>query len=159
MMVVMVSVLLVIVIVIVIVMLMLILVIVIIVIVMLDFLDPGGGGGDLVELEHTRVEDLFEVEIAVVAFQDACLGLERPHDGADAAQLFGCDFRHLVEHDHVAEFNLLDDQALDVFFVEMRFAQILTAGEFALHTHRVDNGHHAVEHRDPVLHEFETQRR
>ena len=38
-------------------------------------------------------------------------------------------------------------------------SQYLTAGEFALHTHRVDNGHHAVEHRDPVLHEFEAQRR
>ena len=136
-----------------------VIVIIVIILVMFHFLDPGGGGGHVVKLEHARVEDLVEIEFTVVTFDDLCLRLERPDDGPDPAQLLRRHVRHLVEGDDVAEFNLLNDEALDILFVEMRLLERIAAGKFTLHAHRVDHGNHAVKHGNAVLDIFKSQRR
>ena len=124
-----------------------------------DFLDPGGRSRHVVELEHPGVEDFVQVKFAVVTFDNLRLGLQGADNGLDAAQFLGCHFGYLVEHDDVAEFDLLDDQAFDVFLVQMRFLQVLATGELALHPHRIDHRRHTVEHRDAILHIFESEGR
>ena len=52
-----------------------------------DFADPGGGGGHFLEVEHVRVEDKVEIDVAVVALYDLGGGLQGQDNFAQAVQL------------------------------------------------------------------------
>ena len=98
----------------------------------LYFADPCGGGGHVLEVEEPGVEDLVEVDVGIVALDDAGLGLDGADDGLDALGVGGCDLGNLVEENYVAEFNLLDDEVLDVVLVEVFALEGFAVGELAL---------------------------
>ncbi len=85
----------------------------------LNFLNPCGGCHCLLKVEEAGVEKLVEVDVAIVAFQNLGLRLKRAHNFADVAHIFRCHFRDFVEHNYIAKFNLLNHEALDVFFPDV----------------------------------------
>lgn len=109
------------------------------------FLDPGGGGCHLVEVEHGGVEDAVEVDVAVVAFYDFGFSLEVADDLAELGELVWGDFGGFVEEDDVAEFDLLDDEVGDVVFVGGGVGEVESVLEFVAHAEGVDDGEDAVE--------------
>ena len=123
-------------------------VVIVVIVVAFDLGDPGCGGCHPVEVEHARVQELVEVDLAVVAGDDLGLGLEGMDDALHAAELLGRDFGGLVEQDDVAELDLLDHQVLDVLFVYVLPLQGLAAIEFVLHPQGVHDRHDAVQRRD-----------
>ena len=60
--------------------------VVIIVVVFLNFLNPSGRSGYLVEVEHVGIQYLVEFHIAIVTVDDFCLGVEGTDDFSDAVQ-------------------------------------------------------------------------
>ncbi len=92
--------------------------VIVILVVMFAFhrFNPCSGGCHFVKVEHARVQDLVEVHVAVVTFDDVRLGLDGANNLLDACQLLRFHFGSLVEQDNVAELDLLDDQVLDVLF-------------------------------------------
>ena len=134
--------------VVVIIMVIIIFVIFVMVVEAFDFADPGGGGGYLLEVKHAGAEDFVEIDIGIVAVDDFRFGLDGADDGADAPGFLGGDFRDFVEEDDVAEFNLLDDQALDIFFPFGAVLESFAAVKLALHPQGVHDGDDAVESGD-----------
>ena len=117
----------------------------VVVVVAFDCVNPCCGSGYPVEIEHVGVENFRQVDVAVVAFDDFCFGLERTDNGPDAAGFLAADFRNLVEKNNVAELNLLDDEVFDIVFCEVLALQFLAACKFALHTQCVDYSDDTVE--------------
>ena len=133
-------------------MLMLIVVIIIIVIIVLVFvvmlfnlLNPGGGCGNLVEVEHIGIQYLIEFHVTIVAVDNLGLGLEGTDNLSDAAQFLWADLGGLVQQHDVAEFNLLDDEVLDILLVDVLTSQVKSAAEFVSHAEGIDDGHDTVE--------------
>ena len=95
--------------------------VIVILVVMFAFhrFNPCSGGCHFVKVEHARVQNLVEVHVAVVTFDDICLGLDGADNLFDACQLLGFHFGSLVEQDDVAELDLLDDQVFDVLFSDV----------------------------------------
>lgn len=80
-----------------------------------DFLNPGGGSGSLPEVEEMSVEELAEVDIAIVAFDDLGFRLEGMYGAFDHVGIFLRNFRNLVEKHDVAELDLLDHEIFEIF--------------------------------------------
>ena len=97
------------------------------------------------------IDEQFEGHVAIIAFDDLCLGLQGADDVVDSLQILFGDLRGLVEQDHVAELHLLDDQILDIVFVKILACERLTALELVLHAKGIDDGSDAVEDRDTTL--------
>lgn len=131
-------------------MLMLVVVIVIIfiiifVVVLLDLLNPGGGSCYSVEVEHVGIQDLIKLYVAVVAVDNLGLGLKGSYDFTDAPQFLRADLGGLVQEHDVAEFNLLDDEVLNILLVDVLAGEVETAAELVSHAEGIDDGHDAVE--------------
>ena len=66
-------------------------------------------------------------------------------DVADAFALVVAHLRSLVEQHDVAELNLLDEEVLDVFFLNVAALEVFATGKLALHPQCVDHCDNAVE--------------
>ena len=131
-------------------MLMLVVVIVIIfiiifVVVLLDLLNPGGGSRYSVEVEHVGIQDLIKLYVAVVAVDNLGLGLKGSYDFTDAPQFLRADLGGLVQEHDVAEFNLLDDEVLNILLVDVLAGEVEAAAELVSHAEGIDDGYDAVE--------------
>ena len=107
--------------------------------------NPGSGGCHFVKVEHARVQDLVEVHVAVVTFDDVCFGLDGADNLLDACQFFWFHFGCFVEQDDVTELNLLDDKVLDVLFSDVGFLKRCAGAELILHAESINHGDDAVE--------------
>ena len=112
---------------------------------------PTGRGGHTLEVEQMGVEEFVQVHFGVVAFDNLCLGLQGADDLLDALPLFGLHFRSLVQQDDVAEFNLLDDEVLDVFLVDVGAGKGIAARKFILQAQSVHYGDDAIQAAFAVL--------
>lgn len=121
--------------------------VVMVVVIMVAFylLDPTGGCGYSVEVEETCIEYLGEVDVGKIGLYYLCLWLDGADYGAETSGLFRSHLRDLIEHHDVAEFNLLNNEVLDIFFVYVAALQLFAAVKFRLHAQGVDHSDYAVE--------------
>ena len=110
-----------------------------------DFANPSGRGGCPCEVEEMGVDELVQFHVAIVTFDDFRSRLEGMDDVTDALPFGRFHFRGLVQQHKVAEFYLLDDKVLDVFFADVLAGQVVAAGKFTLQAECVDNGYDAVQ--------------
>ena len=122
-----------------------IIVLIVLVVMFLYLLNPGGRCGNLVEVEHIGIQYLIEFHVTIVAVDDLSLRLEGADNLSDAAQFLRADLGGLVQQHDVAEFNLLDDEVLDILLVDVLTSQVKSAAEFVSHAEGIDDGHDAVE--------------
>ena len=108
---------------------------------------PGSRRDGLVKVEVAGIEQLVEVNVAVVAVYDFGVGLNGAYDGAYLLRLLGRHFGYFVEQYYVAELHLLYHEILDVLVVDVLVGQRFAAGEIRLHAQRVHNGDDAVQAR------------
>ncbi len=114
--------------------------------------DPGGRGGHAVEVEQARVDEFVQVHVPVVAGEHPGAGVDAPDDAGKPAQFLLGELCGLVQQHDVAEFNLFDDQALEVVFPDVFLLQGRAAAEFVLHPERIHHRGDAVHVRKGVLH-------
>ena len=112
---------------------------------LLHLLNPGGRCGNLVEVEHAGIQYLIEFYVVIVTVDDFGLGLEGTDNLSDAAQFLWADLGGLVQQHDVAEFNLLDDEVLDILLVDVLASQVKSAAEFVSHAEGIDDGYDTVE--------------
>ncbi len=129
----------------------LVIVIVIVNVMIFDHLNPPRRTGHLIVVKHIVVEQVFYVDVGVVAFHYLGVWLQASDYLAYALQLFGLHFGHLVEHNHVAELNLLDNQVFYILIVYIVTFEVVAAAEFVFHSQSVDHSHYAVEARGAEL--------
>lgn len=86
------------------------------------------------------MDNLVQVHVGIIAFDDFGTGLQGADNLLDAFQLFGLHFISLVQQDNVAELNLLDDEVFDVLFVDALACQVVAAGELALQAQGIHHG-------------------
>ena len=115
-----------------------------------NLINPCRRCSDLVEIEHVSVQQLVEIDIAIVALYYLGLGLKCSDNAMYTAQFVGRDFGSLVEQNDIAEFNLLDDKILYIIFIQIGSQQVITSGKLVLHTQCVDNSDDTVDYRNPV---------
>ena len=132
---------------------------VVVIVVVFDFVDPRCRCGHFVEVEHTGVQYLVEIDVAIVAIDDFGFGLYGADYLADAVQLAGFHFRRFVEQNDVAEFNLLYYKVFDIFFGQSGTQQVFAAAKFVLHSQCVDNRNDAVDYGHSVARVFLFHRR
>ena len=123
----------------------------------LQLVDPGGGGGYLLEVELLGMDELLEGHITIVALDDVGLGLDGADNLANLCQLLARHLGSLVQQDGVAELNLLDDQILNILLVDVGAQQVVAALELVAHTQGIDHRNHAVELQIAVLDILGTQ--
>ncbi len=111
---------------------------------------PGCRGGHLVEVEHAGVDDLVEIDVAVVAGNDLGCRLNGVHNLLDALELGRLDHRGLVEQHNVAELELLDHKVLDVVVGNVAAHECLAGAKLVFHAQGVDHGAYTVETRNAV---------
>ena len=85
----------------------------------LDFMYPGGRCSHVLEIKQACTDELLQVNVAIIAFDDTRTGLQSPYYRTDTAGLLGRNFRYLVEQDDVAELYLLDDEVFDILVVDI----------------------------------------
>ena len=122
-----------------------IIVVLVFVVMLLDLLNPGGRCGNLVEVEHIGIQYLIEFYVAIVAVDDLGLGLEGTDDLSDTSQFLWADLCGFVQQHDVAKLNLLNDEVLDIFLVNVLARQIQSAAKLIPHAEGIDDGHDAVE--------------
>ena len=113
----------------------------------LDGGDPGGRRGHFIKIEQVGADNLLHRDIAEIAFDDLCSGIELFDHRLHARELIALNHGSLVEQHDVAEFYLLDNQALEVVLIEIAQGQGVAAIELALHTERIHHRHDGIEYR------------
>ena len=103
------------------------------------------------------MDDLFQIDIAIVAFNNICLGLDGTDDAVHLSQLVLRYFGGFVQQDDVAELNLLDDQILNILLIDVLTQQIVTATELVTHTQGIDYRHDTVKLQIAILHVFRSE--
>ena len=127
------------------VMMLMMLVMIVVLFIILDGLDPAGGHGDFFVVEPVGVEDFVHRYIAVFAADDLRSGLQGTEDRFDLLEFCLGDEVALVQHDGVAELDLLDEQGREVLFVFRDFPKDFTAAELVLQTGGIDDGNDVVD--------------
>ena len=92
-------------------------------------IDPGSGIVGAAEVEAAGIEQLLHRHVAVVGDDDLCIALEAPDESLELGELV---LRHevaLVQDDGGAELELLDQQRLDIVFLDIVAQQVLAAIE------------------------------
>ena len=79
--------------------------------------EPAGGVGGGVEVEQAGVEHRVQRHLAEAGFDDAGARIELAQDAGQPLLVRGVDQIGLVEHDHVAELHLFDQQVRHRAFV------------------------------------------
>ena len=108
-------------------------------------LDPAGALHDLAHIEAACAENILHVDLAVVGFNDFCLGLQRLDDLQNGFLFLGRHQIHLVENDGGAVFDLLNEQVFNILLVQIVVEQRLAGAEFVRHALGVHDGGDAVE--------------
>ena len=86
---------------------------------MLHGLDPGGGVVGAHKVEAVGVEQLLHGDLAVLGLDNHGVLLQAAHDGLELGDLLRRHGVGLVEDQRGAEFDLLDEQTLDVVLVDI----------------------------------------
>ena len=86
---------------------------------MLHGLDPGGGVVGAHKVETAGIEQLLHGDLTVLSLDDYGVLLQTAHDSLELGNLLRRHGIGLVEDQRGAEFNLLDEQALDVVLVDI----------------------------------------
>jgi hypothetical protein len=107
----------------------------------------------LLEIEQAGVQHVGEVHLRKAGLDDPCRRIEGADDFQRSSELARRSVARLVEHDHVGEFDLLDQQVDEAALVVVakRFPalpQEVGGGIILTQVHRIDDGHHRVEPRD-----------
>ena len=113
--------------------------------------NPSGRSGHSCIVETTGTDNLVEVYLGIVAFNDFRTGLEGTDDAFDAFPFFGSDFRYLVQQHGGTELNLLDEQVGNVFLFQVLSGKFVATVEFALQAECIDYGHDVVKAAGSVL--------
>ena len=80
------------------------------------------------------MQNLVQFHIAIVALNDFGLGLDGTDNLLDFSQFLLRNLRSLVQQNHVAELNLLDNQILNILLIDVLAQQIVTVLELITHT-------------------------
>ena len=115
----------------------------------LYFAHPTRRNGSAAKVEGIGVEQRLELHVGIIGLDNGGIGLNNLQNCLDARQFFGAHFRHLVEQNHIAELDLLDDEVLDILLADVLLGEAITAGKLALQTQSIDHCHDAVETRHP----------
>ena len=94
------------------------------------------------------MNQFFQCYIGIVTFDDLSTGLEGLQNFPDTFQFLRLYFAGFVQQDDVAEFNLLDNQIFNIFFIYVVSGQFFTTGKFTLQTEGVNNSSDAVQTTD-----------
>ena len=105
------------------------------------------------------MQNLIKFHIAVVAFNDFGLRLDGTDNLTHFSQFLLRHLRSLVQQDDVTELNLLNDQILNIFLVNVLAHQVVAVAELVAHAQRINYGHNAVELEITVFDILRTQRR
>ena len=97
-----------------------------------ESLNPGSRAGYPLQVEAVSVEKVSERHVAVIALYDTGFGLQSADYGLYALSLLGRNVGDFVEKDKVAELNLLNDEVLNVFLVELLRYELFAAVELRL---------------------------
>ena len=108
-------------------------------------LDPAGALDNLSVVKVVGREDLCHVHIAVGRLNDLCVGLQRFYYRQHVGFFLLGYIIDLVENDGCAVFDLLDQQVLNIFLVEIVLQKRSAGAEFIRQTVRVHNGGDAVQ--------------
>ena len=127
------------------VMMLIVVVIIIFIVMLLDLLNPSSRCCYGVEVEHVGIQYLIEFHVAIVAVDDLGLGLEGVDDLSDTSQFLWADLCGFVQQHDVAKLNLLNDEVLDIFLVNVLARQIQSAAKLIPHAEGIDDGHDTVE--------------
>ena len=84
-----------------------------------DALHPGCLCGGFLKAVVAGVYQLAQIDAAVVGVDDFCSGIERMDSFAQLSGLKSGHFADFVDDYGVAEFNLLDNETLKIFFAEV----------------------------------------
>ena len=101
-----------------------------------------------------RVQNLIQVDLAIIALDNLSLRLKRTNYLLYLSELRRTHLRRLVKKNDVTELYLLDDEALQVLLTYLVTHERISALELVAHTQRIHHGHYAVESRDAVLYEL-----
>ena len=91
------------------------------------------------------MQNLVQFHIAIVALNDFGLGLDGTDNLLDFSQFLLRNLRSLVQQNHVAELNLLDNQILNILLIDVLAQQIVTVLELITHTKGINHRNDAVE--------------
>ena len=116
--------------------------------------NPGGTRRHLLEIKQMRVQNLIQVDLAIIALDNLSLRLKRTNYLLYLSELRRTHLRRLVKKNDVTELYLLDDEALQVLLTYLVAHERISALELVAHTQRIHHGHYAVESRNAVLYEL-----
>ena len=85
--------------------------------------------------------------------------MDSTNDTPDAPEFFGCDFRSFVQEDDVAEFNLLDDQVLDVILIQILTQEVVAVTKFIAHAQGINHRGNTIHNGHAVVHIFQPHSR
>ena len=105
------------------------------------------------------MQNLVQFHIAIVALNDFGLGLDGTDNLLDFSQFLLRNLRSLVQQNHVAELNLLDNQILNILLIDVLAQQIVTVLELITHTKGINHRNDAVELYVAILDVLRSQRR
>ena len=111
----------------------------------LNTLHPTGRSRYLIEIKHSGIQYLIQVNISIVALDDAGRRLYSRYDSADTRPLFRSHLRCLVEQNDVAELYLLEDKVFDIILVQIFLHKTVSAGKFVLKPEGVHYSNHTVQ--------------
>ena len=107
--------------------------------------EPSGRAVGAVEVEAVCVEQLGELDVALLGLHDHSLLLQAADDALELVNLLAADLVDLVEHHGGAELDLLDEQGLEVILVDVVRQQVTAAVELVPHACAVNHGDDVVE--------------
>ena len=138
-----------------------VIVVIIIIFFMMSFylMNPCSRRCHIIKVEHFCVENSVKVYITVVGLDNLSLRLKCLDDLTNQSQLISRHIRGFIQQNDITEFDLLDNQVFDVLFINPISHQTISATKLISHTHCVDNGDDAVDHRHAIVHIFQSHGR
>lgn len=106
---------------------------------------PCGRCGGLVKIEEVSVENIRQVNVAEIAIDNSCRGLDGADCCTDSLSLLRGHLRDFIEENNVAELHLADHKTLDIVIVDIGSAKGLTEGKLVAQTQGVDHRGYTVE--------------
>ena len=101
-----------------------VIIIVIFIVMTFQFLNPGCRCCHFLVVEEVGVQQFVEFHITVVAIDNLCFFLDAAHDLAYPFQLVRLDVGSFVQQYDVAKLDLLDDEVIDVLFVDVFLGEV-----------------------------------
>ena len=114
-------------------------------------MDPRSGCSRTIKVEHTGIQQLLQVHIAVVGLDDLSGGLDGANNGFNTRQFLFAHLCCFIKQHDITEFYLLDNECSEVFFLRHIVRQRVASIELIADTEGIHDGTDTVEHRQSVL--------